>query len=153
MKALQLKIPPPIVTVIFAACMWAVTNIVPGYSFAIPYCKTLSCIISVIGGIISVFALYSFYSAKTTINSVQLNYSSSFVVSGVYSFTRNPMYLGLLFVLLGWFLFLSNILAMVFIPLFILFINYFQIKPEEKALELKFGQAFILYKLKVRRWL
>ena len=97
--------------------------------------------------------MYSFYSAKTTINSVQLNYASSFVVSGVYSFTRNPMYLGLLFVLLGWLLFLSNILAVVFIPLFIFFMNYFQIKPEEKALELKFGQAFILYKLKVRRWL
>jgi len=153
MKASQLNIPPPIITILCAACMWLIAKLTPNYSHEYPFCKSAAFIISIFGGIISVLAMYSFFLAKTTINSVKLNTTSSIVVSGIYSYTRNPMYLGLLLVLFGWFLFLSNIFAAIVIPLFILFMNYFQISPEEKALELKFGQAFVLYKSKVRRWL
>ncbi len=97
--------------------------------------------------------MYSFYKFKTTINSVHLDTMSSFVTSGVYSFTRNPMYLGLLFVLIAWCLLLSNLITVLFIPLYVLYMNYYQIKPEEEALEAKFGQAFVAYKEKTRRWL
>jgi protein-S-isoprenylcysteine O-methyltransferase Ste14 len=63
------------------------------------------------------------------------------------------MYLGLLLVLLGWASFLANALAFMFLPLFVLYINRFQIDPEERALVSMFGQDFTNYLSKVRRWL
>jgi hypothetical protein len=55
--------------------------------------------------------------------------------------------------LAGWAVFLSNALAFVVLPAFIFYMNRFQIEPEEKALARKFGQEFVAYKSRVRRWL
>jgi protein-S-isoprenylcysteine O-methyltransferase Ste14 len=79
--------------------------------------------------------------------------SSSLVVSGIYRWSRNPMYLGFLLGLLGWAIFLSNVLAFLFLPVFILYMNRFQIEPEEKALAVLFGKQFAAYKSRVRQWL
>jgi protein-S-isoprenylcysteine O-methyltransferase Ste14 len=75
------------------------------------------------------------------------------VTSGVYRFTRNPMYLGLCFVLLAWAVFLSSAWAFMGPGAFVLYINRFQIAPEENALSKLFGPAFAKYQSKVRRWL
>jgi len=75
------------------------------------------------------------------------------VTSGIYRYTRNPMYLGLLLILLGWAVFLANIVAFIFLPAFIAYLNRFQIRPEEKAMASLFGQDFANYRSKVRRWL
>ena len=75
------------------------------------------------------------------------------VATGLYAYTRNPMYLGFLLVLLGWAVFLSSILAFLFLPAFIVYMNHFQIEPEERALATLFGQAFAAYKARARRWL
>ena len=80
-------------------------------------------------------------------------FSSCVVTWGVYSITRNPMYLGLLMILTGWAIFLSNALALLFLPLFVLYINRFQIKPEERALTAIFGQDYLAYQGRVRRWI
>jgi protein-S-isoprenylcysteine O-methyltransferase Ste14 len=79
--------------------------------------------------------------------------STSLVASGLYRWTRNPMYLGFLTVLLGLGVFLSNPLALAPIPLFVLYMTRFQIRPEEKALEARFGADFAAYKSRVRRWI
>jgi protein-S-isoprenylcysteine O-methyltransferase Ste14 len=71
----------------------------------------------------------------------------------VYKFTRNPMYLGLLLVLFGWAIFLSNAAAFALLPGFFVYMNRFQIEPEERVLALKFGSEYAAYKAKVRRWL
>ena len=73
--------------------------------------------------------------------------------SGVYTITRNPMYLGLAIVLLGWACFLSNALAFAFIPAFVLYMNRFQIGPEEAVLGGMFGEQYTSYRSRVRRWL
>jgi len=79
--------------------------------------------------------------------------ASALVVSGIYRFTRNPMYVGFLFVLLGWAVWLSNGLSFLFLPAFVLYMNRFQIQPEERALHARFGQEFVAYTSRVRRWL
>ena len=79
--------------------------------------------------------------------------TSALVSDGVYRFTRNPMYVGLLITLLGWAAFLSQPAALVFVPLFVLYITQFQIKPEERILSSMFGTEYAEYKAKVRRWL
>jgi len=82
-----------------------------------------------------------------------VNASSELVVSGVYRHTRNPMYLGLLLGLLGWGVYLANAFALLLAPLFIPCMNRFQILPEERALQQAYGERFLDYCRRVRRWL
>jgi protein-S-isoprenylcysteine O-methyltransferase Ste14 len=79
--------------------------------------------------------------------------TSSLVVSGIYGVTRNPMYLGFLVALLGWAVFLAHALALLPLLAFLLYMNRFQIRPEESALTTLFGQEFTTYRKRVRRWL
>ena len=79
--------------------------------------------------------------------------SSALVRSGVYKLTRNPMYLGFLMLLSGWGIYLSNAGALLFVPMFLVYMNRFQIEREERALTSRFGQEFVEYATQVRRWL
>jgi len=74
------------------------------------------------------------------------------VTGGIYRFTRNPMYVGLLLVLVAWATFLSSLWTLVGPLAFVLYITRFQIKPEESALATLFGQPYADYRAKVRRW-
>jgi protein-S-isoprenylcysteine O-methyltransferase Ste14 len=95
----------------------------------------------------------SFRRAGTTVNPLTPEASSTLVRAGVYTLTRNPMYLGFLMLLLGWAIYMSNAFALLFVPVFVVYMNRFQIEPEEKALGSRFGQAFVTYTTCVRRWL
>jgi protein-S-isoprenylcysteine O-methyltransferase Ste14 len=86
-------------------------------------------------------------------NPIKPSAASSLVTGGVFRFTRNPMYLSLLLYLLAWAAYLSNWLALLFVPVFVLYINELQIKPEERALSALFGAEYASYKGRVRRWL
>jgi len=79
--------------------------------------------------------------------------ASRLVDSGIFRFSRNPMYLALLMALGAWGIFLGNLWGLLLIAGFVFYMNQFQIKPEERALETTFGPAYINYKSKVRRWL
>ena len=79
--------------------------------------------------------------------------TSSLVISGIYKYTRNPMYLGFVLVLLGWAAFLSNLAALALLPAFVLYINRFQIIPEEHVLTSLFPDAYPAYRARVRRWI
>ena len=85
-------------------------------------------------------AVLSFRRAHTTVNPMQPSSASSLVTSGIYRYTRNPMYLGMLFVLVGWALYLANVLAFLFLPAFIVYMNRFQLESEECALTALFGE-------------
>ena len=153
MHGLELKIPPVAVVLLMAALMWLASWAMPAFGFELPARVFLSATVAVAGLIVSGFGIASFRQARTTVNPLKPESASSLVVSGIYRLTRNPMYLGFLLVLLGWALFLSNALALLFLPLFILYMNRFQIEPEEKALHSLFGQQFLAYASQVRRWL
>ncbi|WP_230426855.1 methyltransferase family protein [Cupriavidus yeoncheonensis] len=105
------------------------------------------------GAAIGVSAMVSFLRAKTTMNPVRPDTASLLVTDGVFRFTRNPMYLSLLLYLLAWAVYLSNWLALLLLPLFVLYINRFQIAPEERMLSSLFDAQYVAYKGKVRRWL
>jgi len=97
--------------------------------------------------------LIAFRQSHTTVDPVHPERASTLVVGGVYRFTRNPMYLGFALLLLAWVVYLSAWLGVLVIALFVAYMNRFQIKAEERALESQFGQAFREYKKSVRRWL
>ena len=84
---------------------------------------------------------------------MRLNDVSSLVKDGVYAYTRNPMYVGLVIVLIGWALWLGSFLSLIIVPLFMYAITKLQIKPEEQVLTELFGIEYIEYMKKVRRWL
>jgi protein-S-isoprenylcysteine O-methyltransferase Ste14 len=101
----------------------------------------------------SVGGVLAFRRARTTLNPTKPEQASSLVRSGVYRVTRNPMYVGLLCVLVAWAVFLSSAWALLGPLIFVLYIGRFQIAPEERALAKLFGSEFADYQAKVRRWL
>ena len=136
-----------------AALMWIASSATPSFAFVIPARSLWTAILMPTGVIISGLGVASFRRASTTVNPMKPESSSVLVDSGIYRLTRNPMYLGFLLVLVGWAIFLSNIFAFLLLPVFILYMNRFQIEPEERALTAKFGPSFVAYKTRVRRWL
>ncbi|MCY1553776.1 Phospholipid methyltransferase [compost metagenome] len=105
------------------------------------------------GAFVALFGVASFRRAKTTVNPTTPGAASALVDSGIYRYSRNPMYLGLLLVLAGWGLWLAHALALLGLPAFVVYMNRFQIAPEERALTAVFGDAFAAYRQKVRRWI
>ncbi|WP_422879670.1 methyltransferase family protein [Noviherbaspirillum cavernae] len=97
--------------------------------------------------------MVSFRRASTTVNPVSPGAATSLVSAGIYAFTRNPMYLGFLLGLSGWAVYLSNAAAFLALPFFVLYLNRFQIAPEERALQTLFGGEFSAYRGRVRRWI
>lgn len=110
-------------------------------------------VLASVGLTFGVAAMLSFLREKTTMNPIKPGAASSLVTGGVFRFTRNPMYLSLLLYLLAWTAYLSNWLALLLVPVFVLYINQLQIKPEERALSALFGSEYASYKARVRRWL
>jgi len=153
MRLLELKVPPPVVLLFMAGLSWLASCAAPTLSFVLPHRNALVAALLVAGVCVAILGVTSFRRARTTLNPLRPEKSSALVMSGIYRYTRNPMYLGLLLVLVGWSFFLANALAFVFLPVFILYMNRFQIQPEERVLVSLFGQQFTAYQSKVRRWL
>jgi protein-S-isoprenylcysteine O-methyltransferase Ste14 len=153
MNALELKIPPTLVALFLAFLMW-LTPALAG-SVAIPPGLRLGVALALLclGVSIAVSGVAAFRHARTTLNPIKASSASVLVSSGVYRFTRNPMYLGLSLELLAWAVFLSNPLTLLFLPVYVLYINRFQITPEERALASLFGHEYSAYQGRVRRWL
>ena len=152
-RTLELKVPPVALVLVAAALAWFGAWSVPRLGFALPGRSFIAVGIASAGALVSVLGVLSFKRARTTVNPMKPEAATSLVVAGIYRVTRNPMYLGFLMILLGWAAWLSNALSFLPILLFILYMNVFQIRPEERALEALFGSQFAAYKEKVRRWI
>tara|TARA_B100000579_G_C22797990_1_gene838173 strand:- start:41 stop:487 length:447 start_codon:yes stop_codon:yes gene_type:complete len=145
------KIPPPIVTLFFGLCIYLSRSYFPEFSNSV--LNLLSIISFVVGIFFFAAAVSSFKKQKTTVNPISIENASSLVVSGIFKYSRNPMYLGMSFVLLGLAFKFNVIGGLLFTGIFMLFITIFQIKPEEVAMEKLFGQEWEDYTKNVRRWL
>ena len=153
MPGLELKIPPLALLLLAGGVMWWIAMAMPAFGFAFPMRLVCAAGAVVVGMAIAGMGVFSFRRAKTTVNPMKPDSSSALVVTGIYRLTRNPMYLGFLWILAAWGIFLSNALAFLAPPGFVLYMNRFQIEPEEKALTRLFGQAFVAYRTQVRRWI
>lgn len=150
---LELKIPPAVLVAFTGALMWLASTATPAAALVIPGRSLSAALLILTGVIVAGLGVASFRRAKTTVNPVKPGSASVLVAGGIYRLTRNPMYLGFFVVLLGWAIFLANIFAFLLLPAFVFYMNRFQIEPEEKALVALFGQTFVAYKTRVRRWL
>jgi protein-S-isoprenylcysteine O-methyltransferase Ste14 len=139
--------------IVFAILMVALAQMVPGADFSVPAHPLPAVGLAILGAAAAVAGVVAFRRHETTVNPFTPNQTSLLVASGIYRFTRNPMYLGFLLVLAGWNLYLANWVAALLLPVFVVYMNRFQIQPEERALREKFGQSFIEYVSAVPRWL
>ena len=133
--------------------MWLLANALPWLDIDFPAREIVGGALLGFALVIGVAAVFRFRMAKTTINPLTPDASSALVVQGVYRLTRNPMYLAMLLVLIGWAYVVANVAALVMLPLFMGYLNRFQIEPEERALRARFGAEFDAYCRRVRRWL
>ena len=98
-------------------------------------------------------AVSLFKKQKTTVNPIKIENASFLVTSGIFEYSRNPMYLGMALILLGLALMFNLIGGTLFTLLFTIYITKFQIRPEEEVMERLFREDFLRYKQNVRMWL
>jgi len=150
---MELKIIPVIQVFIAALFMVILAKSIPELTYFWHNSHSLAIFLFIIAVFIGVSAVYCFRQAKTTVNPSKPEQSSSIVNSGIYRFSRNPMYLALLIVIIALAVYLQNIASFFIIPLFLAYITRYQIIPEERMLTTLFGEFFEKYRQKVRRWL
>ena len=153
MKTLELKIPPPIIAIFTATVMWFAKDFAPIFDLALSARLIAAGVVLCLAGYFGIAGTIAFRRAKTTVNPLKPENSSSLVTSGVYRLTRNPMYLSFALILVAWMVYLSSIALIAGPLLFALYITRFQIQPEECILQDIFGDAFTAYMLRTRRWL
>ncbi|MBK5145318.1 isoprenylcysteine carboxylmethyltransferase family protein [Budviciaceae bacterium BWR-B9] len=152
-SALELRFPPPIIFAVSLLLIGLINWWFPSFRTASTLMSVVSGICFLASGIIGLSSLAMFYRQKTTVNPVKVNSATTLVDSGLYAFSRNPMYLALALLLLSICLWLGNLLSLAGVVLFIGFITRFQIIPEERALAEIFGENYQRYCQRVRRWL
>lgn len=152
MGRLELKIPPVVQVLLVAGLMWALGVMLPSLSFTFSASWLVALLLVLAGAAFALFGVLEFRSAGTTVDPRVPDQSASLVVSGVYRVSRNPMYAGFLFMLTGWGFFLGNIASFLLLPVFVIYMNRFQILPEERYMREKFGENYRQYEAAVRRW-
>lgn len=150
---MKLKIPPPIQTLIAALLMWAIDRVIPINTLDEQLKWPIIGFFSLSATIVLLLAVFGFSQHKTTVNPLKPEKASSLVIEGIYKYSRNPMYLGMACYLIAWMAWLQNPSVVIAFILYIGYITHFQIKPEEAALETKFGEEFSRYQKSVRRWI
>lgn len=149
---MTLKLPPVVVVFVFGLVMYVLARFLPFGIFDFFGRTMLLKGLLVVMFLVLATSTYKFLKAKTTVDPKNLNKTSALVTTGIYKFTRNPMYLAMLLLLIGWGLFLSNAFNMLIAAGFVSYMNAYQIKPEEEMLTQKFGKEYTSYTKKVRRW-
>jgi len=120
-------LPPPVIGIIIGFAMWIVAYQLPQFSFMFAGKSLIGGIFIVVGFGIDLISVLRFAKSKTTISPLVPERTKILVVEGLYQYSRNPMYLGMLLILIGWSVILGNIIGFFFPILFFVMINELQI--------------------------
>lgn len=146
-----MRVPPVALLAVCAALIAALASFAPIMGLNAPRWLVL---LELVAGIVFLLpAVVSFLKHKTTVNPLSPSDATTLVTTGIFSITRNPMYVGMSLILVAiafWFQALSGLIIVV---LFFLIVDRLQIKVEEKQLLKKFGQTYRDYAQRVPRWL
>jgi len=153
MNFLELKVPPPIVVLALGIAMWALSRSTPALAAGGALTTGAAIAIALVGLAIGVSGARAFHRAQTTSSPLKPETTSSLVTDGIYRITRNPMYVGLVLLLVAWTVYLVNPWCAISPVAFVAYITRFQIKPEERTLTALFGDEYSRYTARVRRWL
>ena len=147
----MLKIPPPLLVLILVISNYFSSKKID--LILLPNQDITSIIIFLIGMLILINPIFKFIKSKTTIDPIKFKKVNKLITSGIYKYSRNPMYLGLLMLVTSTSIFYLNLFSITTPFFFYYWINRFQIRKEEIFLTEKFGKEYLLYKTKTRRWI
>jgi protein-S-isoprenylcysteine O-methyltransferase Ste14 len=150
---LENRIPPVAVALLCALLMWLSAPYLSPIEARASLRLAGTATLLIVGLTVALAGVLSFRAARTTVNPHQPQRASSLVVSGIFRYSRNPMYLGLALLLVAWAVWLLRPPLVLGVVLFVLYMNRFQIAPEERAMERIFGEDYVGYRRRVRRWL
>ena len=153
LKKLELLLPPLPLTLVLCAMIILAAMLSPELSIVVPYSQIMAFVFWGLSAVFVLPAALSFIKAKTTVDPRVPEKSKQLVINGLYKISRNPMYLGFLCMIIGTGFFYTHIMAVIFAILFVPYMNRFQISLEEQALKNAFGDSYIQYCQRVRRWL
>lgn len=150
---LELLIPPFPLSLVLCGIIILCAKWFPQYSFSITSMAEWGLAFWALAMAFILPAVFSFIKAKTTVDPRHPNNSHTLVTSGLYKISRNPMYVGFLFLIIGTTCFYGQIVGFFLTALFVIYMNRYQIAPEEKQLIDTFGDEYIQYCQSVKRWL
>ena len=141
---------PPIIALTFLVIAYLLGRFI-SIPFVVPtILRYIGVALTVVGVLLGIGAFLEFQKARTTVD--PHGSTTQLVISGIYRFTRNPMYLGLLLIVIGLPLYLGLFWGILLAPVFIFLMNHLVIQHEEVYLERKFGKVYTGYQSRVRRW-
>jgi protein-S-isoprenylcysteine O-methyltransferase Ste14 len=146
-------IPPPVYALCTAALIWVVSEYVPILRWVPAPWNEFGWVLMVLGVGLDLYSVLIFIRTRTTVNPMQPGRASHLVGSGVYSISRNPMYLGMVLSLSGWAWLLRSPICLLVVWLFARVLTIVQIGPEEIALKDSFGERYLEYAQRVNRWI
>ncbi|KAB5491964.1 methyltransferase family protein [Flagellimonas hadalis] len=149
---MKLKLPPALVMLLFGGLMYVLAKFLPVGDFDFFGRRELALFLATLGFVVIFISVIQFIKAKTTTDPLSPGKASQLVTSGIYNYTRNPMYLGMLLFLLAFGLKLGNAFNTLLAAGFVSYMNRFQIKGEEEALAKMFGKEYSIYCKLTRRW-
>jgi|AntRauTorcE11898_2_1112593.scaffolds.fasta_scaffold15223_3 protein-S-isoprenylcysteine O-methyltransferase Ste14 len=153
MTLLHTRVPPLLLTLLLLLTLWLLTWVTPEFQVYNPVRLLVAGLMLAVGGYFCIAGVLVFRRANTSVDPCHPDMASSLVTEGVYQISRHPMYVGFACLLVAWGVYLASPWLLLVLPIFMLWIYYFQICPEEKILENKFGQVFLDYKARVPCWL
>lgn len=152
LNRLKTRIPPPIYLLLMAALMWLLNQYLPLYQWVDLPWRYAGLGLIFVAGLSDLWSLSLFLKLHTTPNPMKPGAATHLVTSGLYRYSRNPMYMGMLVMLVGWWVWLGSVTPILLLPAFIIILTKMQIEPEEQALEAHFGEQYLAYKRQVSRW-
>ncbi|EAS41432.1 isoprenylcysteine carboxylmethyltransferase family protein [Photobacterium profundum] len=149
---MSLKLPPPLLLLLSLGGMYLLTMYWPLWVFVFPGQSFVVLISCFLGAILGLAGIVSFAKARTSIDPRKPQKASRLITSGIYRYSRNPMYLGLVLFQLAAVFYFGAISCFLMLGIFFFFMNNFQIEPEEEVLTAIFGDDYKKYCSEVRRW-
>lgn len=152
-SVMELRVPPVAWFLVAIILAWVLAVAFPFAGFSFQGQLLSASLVLLAGGLVGIAGVRAFLQAGTTANPMDPDKASRLVSSGMYRYSRNPMYLALLLALLAWGIWLGNLLALLTVPAFVAIMNRLQIRPEERALQRLFGDEYLEYTRQTRRWI
>jgi len=153
MLRLELKVPPLVLWALMAVLAFGIARLAPGEGWALAGHKALAAACALVGLAVALAGVIEFRRARTTLSPLAPARASAVVDTGIYKWSRNPMYLGMALALLAVPVWCTSALALLVVPAFCAYLTRFQIRPEERALQAAFGASYTAYQGRVRRWI
>lgn len=147
----SVRLPPPVIYAGFLAAGFALQWAAPLPSFASWPAILVGCAMAVVSCVIAVLAFRAFRAAETTVRPDRP--VSSLMTEGIFARTRNPLYLALMLLYLAIGVFFGALGPLLLAPLLFFTMQHWVIEHEERYLTGKFGQAYLEYCRRVRRWI